>query len=109
MTGWAAEGGIAYHGIELVYVFNYPASTYVHHALSLAGLPEGNPPPLGWGAAAMQVVDYMMSMWANFARTDDPGIPAIDWIPYTSAQQYYLEIGQGGVLEMQPDLSEAYE
>jgi carboxylesterase type B len=48
-------------------------------------------------------------MWANFARTDDPGIPAIDWIPYTSAQQYYLEIGQGGVLEMQPDLSEAYE
>jgi para-nitrobenzyl esterase len=109
MTGWAAEGGIAYHGIELVYVFNYPASAYVHHALGLTGLPEGSPPPLGWGTEDMQVVDYMMSMWANFARTGDPGIPAIDWIPYTSAQQYYLEIGQGGILEMQPDLSGAYE
>ncbi|MCJ8502451.1 carboxylesterase/lipase family protein [Desulfatitalea alkaliphila] len=109
MTGWAAQGGVAYHGIELVYVFNYPTSAYTHHALGLSGLPAGAPPPLGWGAADMAVVDDMMTMWANFARTGDPSIASkIDWTPYTAATENYLEISQGGDLAIQAGLEDAF-
>ncbi len=109
MTGWAAEGGVAYHGIELIYVFNYPASAYTHFALGLTGLTGDTPPDLGWGTADMAVVDTMMTMWTNFAYTGNPSISGtVDWAAYTSAGDNYLEIGQGGTYTMQSPIADAF-
>ena len=107
-SGWAEEGVGAYHGIELVYLFNYQASLYVHHALGLTGLPEGPPPPVGWSGEDETVVDNMMTMWSNFARTSgNPDIPGvIDWEPYSAAEDRYLDIG--AVLEMSTGLEDAF-
>ncbi|HET58317.1 MAG TPA: hypothetical protein ENN35_07750, partial [Deltaproteobacteria bacterium] len=102
MSGWAAEGGVAYHGIELVYVFNYPESAYSHHLLGLTGFPPGDPPPIGWSETDTEVADTMMTMWTNFAKTGDPGF---DWEPYTSAVKGYLEVSQGGILTMRDPLT----
>lgn len=100
---WAAQGVGAYHGIELVYVFNYPASFYSHYLFGLTGLAVDFTTPAatviagtGYGAADIALADTMMTMWANFAATGDPSISgAVQWLPYTTAGDNYLEISAG--------------
>lgn len=41
----------------------------------------------------LPLAETMMTMWANFAYTGDPSIPGVvQWTPYTSAEDNYLEI-----------------
>lgn len=104
---WASKGVGAYHGIELVYVFNYPGSFMIHYLMGLTGIVEDPPPaqgetspagfaanPTGYGPVDLQVTDNMMTMWTNFAKTGNPSIEGIiEWTPYTTENDAFLEIG----------------
>jgi len=113
---WASQVG-AYHGIELVYVFNYPGSFYSHYLLGLTGLePEPGKTPAqivqetGYGAADVQLTDTVMTLWTNFARTGDPTDPAVngvpDWTAYTAANDSYLAIST--TPEIKTGVADAY-
>ncbi|MEH6387216.1 carboxylesterase/lipase family protein [Pseudomonas profundi] len=104
-NNWSSQGALAYHGAELVYVFDYPGSFLSHYLLGLTGLedpvggdtptPQGfmaNPP--GWNPNDVQVTDNMRAMWANFARTGNPSIEQVDWPAYTRQNDTYLRISQ---------------
>ena len=114
---WSSQGSLAYHGAELVYVFDYPGSFLSHYLLGLTGLqdPVGGDTPTpqgfmmnhpGWNANDVAVTDAMRAMWANFARTGDPSIDGQQWPAYTSENDTYLRIGQDMNVEM--GLDEAF-
>lgn len=107
---WSSQGSLAYHGAELVYVFDYPGSFMSHYLLGLTGLedpvggstptPQGfamNPP--GWNQNDVYVTDTMRRMWANFARTNDPSTADIDWPAYTAENDTYLRISEEPTVE----------
>lgn len=132
-SGWAAAplNVGAYHGLELVYVFNYPASFVSHLLLGLA-LKNSNPAtpltvtdiglspadPLfaskviastGWGATDLSMVDKAMSIWTNFAKTGDPSVSGvITWPVYTTASDAYVEIGMGGTITAKTGVAAAF-
>ncbi len=109
--GWYALGAGAYHGIELVYTFAYPASFISHHTLGLNSLSDeiigavGQTPPLYYGtvlastgyfnvtmlpdlvpaAESLQLTDTVMTIWTNFAKYGDPSTDTLSWPPYTGA------------------------
>ena len=115
--GWAATGVLTYHGCELAYVFNSPTSVITHYLLGLVIDPatgnslvigdingngvtgsQGDPTDIflscGWSAADWDVADTAMTIWTNFAKTGDPSIPGVlDWTPYTTANDTYLDLG----------------
>ncbi|MDA8138215.1 MAG: carboxylesterase family protein [Desulfobacteraceae bacterium] len=108
-AGWRAVGGKAYHGAELVYLFNFPSSFVTHYFLGLTGLsieqigdPDGNGSKVDmadiqlstrWGAEDEALADQVMSLWANFAKNGNPSIPGvIEWPRYTLEAEHYLEI-----------------
>lgn len=109
---WTEKGSLAYHGSELVYVFDYPGSFLSHYLLGLTGIdapltPAGfiaNHP--GWGENDVQVTDSMRDMWTNFARTGNPSIEAVTWDAYTSQNDSYLRITEEP--EMQVGLETAF-
>lgn len=122
-AGWRALGGSAYHGAELVYLFNHPASFVVHFLFGLTGLsPEqigdqgGNGTAadaadirrsIGFGAEDAAMIDAVMTLWTNFAKTGTPSIPGIiQWHPFTRTGERYLEIGSPP--EMRIGLAEAF-
>ncbi len=113
--GWAARNVLSYHGGELVYTFNYPASAVTHYLLGLVIDPatsqklvigdlNGNGVTgtagdtadiwanAAYGAADAAVSDMMMTIWTNFARTGNPSTSAFTWPAYTSAGDHYVEI-----------------
>jgi para-nitrobenzyl esterase len=108
-AGWRAMGAKAYHGTELAYLFNFPASFVAHFLLGLTAL---SPHQIGdqdgngtvadatdiylstrYGAEDVAMVDAVMTLWTSFAKTGHPCIPgAIEWQPYTQATERFLEI-----------------
>lgn len=115
-AGWARAGIGAYHGAELSYVFNFPDSVVAHHQLNLvldpatgtryaigdlngngvsgtAGDPADILASAGWDTTDSAVAARTMAMWANFARTGDPGVPGLVWPVYTPANDTYVELG----------------
>lgn len=114
---WSSQGSLAYHGAELVYVFDYSGSFLSHYLLGLTGLtdPVGGATPTpqgfmmnhpGWNANDVAVTDAMRAMWANFARSGDPSIEGLNWPAYTSENDTYLRIGQD--MNVEVGLGEAF-
>jgi para-nitrobenzyl esterase len=107
----------AYHACELSYVHGYPQSLIAHYQLGLVIDPAtGRSLPIGdlnsngisgsagdtediwisavWDEADAAVSETAMTLWSNFAKTGDPGIPGVlEWTPYTSENDLYLELG----------------
>lgn len=122
-AGWRALGVQAYHGIELVYVFNYPEGFVVNYQFGLTGLSwdavgagDGHSPEAqalvrrstGFGEEDVLLIDRVMTLWTNFARCGDPSIPGeIDWRPYTPAEDVYLCIDTRPA--MRTGLGEAFD
>ena len=107
---WSSQDALAYHGAELVYVFDYPSSFLSHYLLGLTGLqdPVGGDTPTpqgfamnhpGWNPNDVAVTDNMRAMWANFARTGNPSIEGQEWPAYTSQNDTYLRITQQPTVE----------
>jgi para-nitrobenzyl esterase len=115
-AGWKAQGVEAYHAAELAYVFNMPESVITHHLLGLVIDPatgdsleigdlngngvtgsQGDPVDIfasaGFDATDQQVIDRMLTIWTNFAKTGDPSIDGdIDYPLYDAATESYVEI-----------------
>lgn len=121
--GWRALGIQAYHGIDLVYVFNYPEGFVVNYQFGLTGLSrdavgagDGHSPEAqavvlsstGFGQEDVLLTDRVMTMWTNFARCGDPSIPGeMYWRPYSPVSDAYLDIDTR--LCMRTGLAQAFD
>ncbi|MCX7982282.1 MAG: carboxylesterase family protein [Syntrophales bacterium] len=133
-AGWAKSpyNVGAYHGIELVYVFNYPGS-FVSHLLM--GLPLKNSNPLtpltlqdlglsqtdpqlsqkivqstGYGAADAVLTQNVLTVWTNFAKNGNPSAVGIidNWPKYTLSSDAYVEIGIDGSFKAKTGIQGAF-
>ncbi|MFP1680951.1 carboxylesterase/lipase family protein [Alloalcanivorax sp. C16-1] len=130
-AGWKARGVQAYHAAELAYTFNMPESVVTHYLLGLVIDPatgqslvigdlngngvsgsQGDPADIlasaGFDATDDQVIDRMLTIWTNFAKTGSPDIAGELTYPlYDGATESYVEIsadaevksGLGAVLD----------
>jgi para-nitrobenzyl esterase len=113
--GWAKRNVLCYHGCELVYVFNYPASLVTHYLLGLVIDPATKAKPVvgdlngdgktgtdgdtkdiftdaAYGATDVAVTDTVMTMWTNFAKTGNPSTATFTWPEYTTQNDTFVEI-----------------
>jgi len=107
--GWREEAGcVAFHGLELTYVFGaVPSGLHSPVTLYLAG----------WGGCSQEVpetdeldvtvADNATTIWAQFASTGDPSVDGlVDWPAYTETDNRYLDIGD--TLEVRTGIEDAY-
>ena len=90
---WKQEGVVAFHGLELPYVFGLLEGVAGIGALlgSRGGVKQPDP---GLDEKDRVVAENMMRIWSQFARTGNPSVPGlIDWTPYDPATEPYLDIG----------------
>lgn len=114
--GWREQGVQAYHGAELAYMFNMPESVITHYLLGLVIDPatgeslvigdlnnngvtgsQGDAADIfasaGFDATDDEVIERMLTIWTNFARTGDPSIPGeLDYPLYDGQTQRYVEL-----------------
>jgi para-nitrobenzyl esterase len=128
-AGWKARGVQAYHAAELAYLFNAPESVITHFLMSLVIDPATNAPLVigdlngngvtgsqgdtddifasaGFDATDDEVIDRIMTIWTNFAKTGDPSIPGeLDFPEYKGATETYVELSD--TAEVKDNLSSA--
>lgn len=129
-AGWKARGVTAYHGAELAYMFNMPESVITHHLLGLVIDPAtgeslvigdlngngvagsaGDPADIfasaGFDGTDEQVIERMLTIWTNFAKTGDPSIPGeLEYPLYEAAAQQYVDLSD--VAEVKTDIGEVF-
>ena len=121
--GWRELGAKAYHGAELVYVFKFPTSFVAHFLLGLTALSHddigdltGDGEVAGvndiflslkYGAEDVATEQKVMSMWTNFAKTGDPSIEGLEWCPYTTDNDCFMDIDT--TPKMQTGLANAFD
>jgi para-nitrobenzyl esterase len=95
-TGWRNLPCVAFHGLELPYVFgNIPKGLTSPTLLYLSAgggcsTPDSKPDQLDH-----EVAENTMRMWATFAKTGNPSVKGlIDWPAYTEQNDQYLHISQ---------------
>lgn len=115
-SGWKERGVQAYHGAELAYMFNMPTSVITHYLLGLVIDPatgrslvigdlNGNGvsgsagdaadvfASAGFDATDDEVIDRMLTIWTNFAKTGNPSIPGeLEYPEYDAQSQQYVEL-----------------
>ena len=75
----------ACHAVELAYVFQNPNETIF----------IGEP-------ADAELTRIVGDMWANFARTGDPSVPELNWLPYTDKSRMTAMISLSPYLKSDP-------
>lgn len=114
--GWREQGVEAYHGAELAYMFNMRESVITHYQLGLVIDPatgeslvigdlngngvtgsQGDAADIyasaGFDATDDEVIERMLTIWTNFAKTGDPSIPGeLDYPLYDGQTQRYVEL-----------------
>lgn len=95
-TGWRNLPCVAFHGLELPYVFGYiPKGLTSPTLLYLSAGGGCTSPDPGPDKLDQEVADNMMRMWAAFAKTGNPSVKGlIEWPAYTEQNDQYLHIGQ---------------
>ncbi len=107
-TGWKKDRCVAFHGVEIPYVFGaIPDGLTSPTILLLAersGCASDDP---GIDDLDAEVAEKTMRMWSQFARTGDPSVEGlVDWPPYSEADARYLDIGVD--LEVKTGVENAY-
>lgn len=104
-TGWREEGVVAFHGLEVPYVFGRLEGIAELWNLRLPQGGGAKQPDPGLDEMDDWVAEAMMTMWAQFAATGDPNIEGfVEWPAYEAATDQYLDIGdtlqvKSGILE----------
>lgn len=106
---WRNEKGcVAFHGLELAYVFGAIPNGLT--SPTTQGLARGGgctPKAPEHDAADVKVADQASRIWAQFAKTGNPSVPGlIDWPRYTKANNAYLDIGTP--LQVKQNIQTAY-
>lgn len=107
--GWREEEGcVAFHGLELTYVFGaIPIGLQSPTTLFLARTGGCSPEVPETDELDFTVADNAATIWAQFAKTSDPTVEGLsDWPPYTERNNRYLDIG--GTLEVKTGIEDAY-
>jgi para-nitrobenzyl esterase len=107
-AGWRNLPCVAFHGLELPYVFGYiPQGLTSPTILYLArggGCTTSEPGP---DQTDHVVADNTMRLWSAFAKTGDPSVRGlIEWPAYTAQNDQYLRIGQA--LEVKKGVRESF-
>jgi para-nitrobenzyl esterase len=91
---WKKEGVLAFHGLELPYVFGMLAVVPNQIFFDAFAQPSGaQSVDAGLTEDDEQVSEAMMSMWAQFARTGDPNVQGlVTWPAWDPAGDQYLDI-----------------
>lgn len=105
---WRDENCVAFHGLELPYVFgavpvgvDSPTMLF----LSRGGGCESREPLTD--VLDLQVADNAASLWAQFAKTGNPSVAGlVEWGAYTEQNNRYLDIGLK--LEVKNGIENAY-
>ena len=127
--GWADMGLQSCHGCELPYLFNHPEGMVQNFQLGLVTTPEGSRPQIGdlngngitgsqgdtadvyasmeWGSKDAAVVQQMMLMWSNFAKTGNPSTNDLEWPAYTLSNDTFVEIGPETETTIETGLADA--
>jgi para-nitrobenzyl esterase len=96
-AGWKKEGVVSVHTMELPYVFgdwDYKSDIWeaVFFFAKLCGVTSADP---GVTAVDRKVSEVVMKLWANFARTGNPGLKGVaDWPAYREDTDLYLNISE---------------
>ncbi len=104
-TGWREEGVLAFHMLEIPYVFGYLEGMTELWNLRLPQRAGAKQPDAGVDETDERVAEAMMTMWAQFAATGDPSVEGlVTWPAYEAATDQYLDIGdtlqvKSGILE----------
>lgn len=107
-TGWRSEPCVAFHGVEIPYVFGAIPdgllSPTILYLSQRGGCTSEDP---GTDELDDQVAERTMKMWSQFARTGKPSVEGlVDWPAYTEENDAYLDIG--GTLEVKTGVESAY-
>jgi len=91
---WKQEGILAFHGLEIPYVFGMmaviPNSIFYDAFAQPSGAQSKDP---GLTEDDEQVSEAMMTMWVQFAKTGDPSVEGlIDWPTWDTGGDQYLDI-----------------
>ena len=107
-TGWRNEPCVAFHGIEIPYVFgDIPKGLLSPTILFLSrggGCTSDDP---GTDELDDEVTEWTLQMWSQFARTGNPSVQGlIEWPAYTEDNGTFLDIG--GALEVETGIENSY-
>ncbi|HLC29863.1 MAG TPA: carboxylesterase family protein [Dehalococcoidia bacterium] len=91
---WREEGILAFHSLELPYVFGLlavlPNSVYYNAWAQPSGVQSQDP---GLTEDDQRLSEAMMTMWTQFAKTGNPSVEGlIDWPTWDPANDQYLDI-----------------
>lgn len=106
-TGWREEGCVAFHGLELPYVFGHiPEGLLSPTVISLSAGGGAQSTDAGPDEMDEVVAENTMKIWAQFAATGDPSVAGlITWPAYEETTDQYLDIGY--TLEVKTGVAEA--
>ena len=94
--GWRQEEGcVAFHGLELTYVFG-AVPTGLHSATTqfLAGTGGCTTRVPEHDAQDLWLAERSAEIWASFARDGNPSVPGlVEWPQYSEDNNVYLDIG----------------
>jgi para-nitrobenzyl esterase len=94
-TGWREQGCVAFHGLELPYVFGHiPDGLLSPTVISLSATGGAKSTQAGPDAMDAVVAENTMRIWAQFAATGNPSVAGlVTWPTYEETTDKYLDIG----------------
>ena len=106
-TGWREEGCVAFHGLELPYVFgDIPDGLYSPTVILLSATGGAQSTEPGPDEMDEVVAENTMQLWVEFATTGDPSVSGlVNWPAYDEVTDQYLDIGY--TLEVKTGVAEA--
>ncbi|MFX1371745.1 MAG: carboxylesterase/lipase family protein [Promethearchaeota archaeon] len=115
-TRWRKEGVVAFHGLEIPYVFGCVKEGLKGGTLlALSRTGGAKQPDPGIDELDDQISNQMMDMWVQFAKTGDPNIQGkinekTTWTPYDILKDNFLFINDEEIpLRMETGIIEHYE
>ncbi|MBU4317602.1 MAG: carboxylesterase family protein [Proteobacteria bacterium] len=113
---WRKEGVVAFHGLEIPYVFGcVQAGLGGGTVAGLARTGGAKQPDPGIDETDDRISEYMMAMWVQFAKTGDPNMDGkvggmTAWEAYDAKRDNFLFIcDEDDALQMQTGIVEHYE